>query len=377
MFELLFWVSISVISFVVIGYPLLILIICIFKSSDKKDSAKFPTVSLIIAAFNEEKIIKEKLNNTMLLDYPKEHIEIIVASDGSTDKTDSIVQEFVGRGVKLFIYERLGKTGIQNETVKKAKGEILIFSDANAMYHRDAIKKLVRNFGDENVACVCGQLNYVNPGKKASLGEKFYWQYEKILKKQESKLSSLVGVNGSIYAVRKKDFIEIDNSLISDFVLPLEIVRNKKRVIYEPEAISEEEIFASYKDEFQRKQRILIRSIQGMLYMKTLLNPFRYGIFSLQLIVHKLMRYIVPFFVLILIVSLSYLAIYPLYFYFFFILEALLIFAIIGKFTKSNSKRNLFFSLCYYYLLMNYAVIIAWIKVVKGEKIVIWQPDRK
>ncbi len=340
-----------------------------------------PTVTLIIAAHNEEKVIKEKIDNTLSLDYPKNKLDIIVASDGSTDMTNEIVSSFADRGVILRAYNRLGKTGIQNESVKKANGEILVFSDANAMYRKDAIKKLVRNFADESVGCVSGQLIYRSRGHcAAGESEGYYWNYEKYLKKKESALSSLLGVNGSIYAVRKEDYVYIDNKLISDFVEPLEIVRRGKKVVYEPEAISEEEPSVSYDKELRRKIRILTRSIRGLLHMKSLLNPFKYGIFSLQLFLHKACRYLVPFFLAASAACLLILAGRPLYFSLFcLMITSFAVAAIARLFIDIAPGNKIFkvFNLIYYYFLVNYAVTLAWVNIVRGSEITVWTTDRK
>jgi len=376
--EFIFWMCILTILFVYAGYPLLAgLLSVIFPKKHAVEDAE-PTVTMIISAYNEEKVIAEKLNNTLALDYPGERLEIIVASDGSTDQTDAIVQRYADSGVVLLRFSRMGKTGIQNESVRQANGEIVVFSDANAIYRKDAIRKLVRHFGDPSIGCVCGQLVYkATDDLRRAFGETIYWMYEKKLKSIESRLSSLVGVNGSIYAVRKSDYLFLDNELISDFVEPLEIVKNKKRVIYDPEAVSEEIVSESYSNEFNRKIRIFIRSLQGLIHMRSLLNPFRHGWFAFQLISHKLMRYLVPFFLLAAMVSLLFLAHKLLYFCVFLLMLVFLILAIIGKFEENNARKSIICNLFYYYILMNYANVQAWIRVIKGDKMTVWTTERK
>ena len=279
--ELIFWMSVSFVAGATFVYPIMLAFLSLFMKKASVFRSDEPTVSLIIAAHNEGKIIRDKIENSLELDYPREKLEIIVASDGSSDETNDIVKSFSVKGVKLHAYDRLGKTGIQNEATLRSSGEIIVFSDANAMYRRDAVRKLVRNFGDDGIGCVSGQLIYRRRDEYvAAESESSYWSYEKYLKSKESALSSLIGVNGSIYAVRKRDYVYIDNKLISDLVEPLEIVRHGKRVVYEPEAVSEEEPSGSFDKEFKRKVRILTRSIQGVLHMRVLLNPFRYGIFA-------------------------------------------------------------------------------------------------
>ena len=378
--EWIFWGSVSFVLAATAGYPLMISAFGLFIHRARVLREDEPTVSLIIAAHNEERVIREKIENSLALDYPGEKFEIMVASDGSTDRTNEIVRSFADKGIKLCAYERRGKTGIQNETVKEASGEILVFSDANAFYRKDAIRKLVRNFGDDQVGCVSGQLVYRRRDEcGAGESECSYWSYEKYLKCKESALFSLVGANGSIYAIRKKDYVHIGERLISDFVEPLEIVRRGKRVIYEPEAVSEEEPSLSYEKEFRRKVRILTRSIQGLLHMKGLLNPFRYGIFSLQLLVHKAFRYLIPGFLLSGALSLLFLSRDPFYFLLCALMMISLLMAAIARAVENTTGGNRvlkLFNLIYYYVLVNLAVALAWVNVVKGSTITVWATDR-
>lgn len=379
----IFFISIFFIFFVTAVYPLLLILFSLFipdkRISDNMEMNEFPFVTMIISAYNEEAVIASKLDNSLSLDYPKDKLEIIVASDGSSDRTNEIVQSYESKGIRLYVYNRMGKTGIQNETVKKAVGEIIVFSDANAMYHEDAVKKLVRNFKDNNIGCVCGQLIYSRDGiTESGAGESDYWNYEKLLKRKESMLSSLIGVNGSIYALRKADYVELNSELISDFVEPLEIVKSGKRVVYEEEAISvEEEPSKSITDEFNRKVRILTRSMQGMLYMRCLLNPFKYGIFAIQFLIHKFFRYLIPFFIISGLFSLALLSGDIIFFVFFLIVATIFLLGIVGKFTHKKGHSPKLFLLVYYYFMVNYAVLIAWKNVIKNRKITLWSTGRQ
>jgi cellulose synthase/poly-beta-1,6-N-acetylglucosamine synthase-like glycosyltransferase len=362
------------------GYPLLLAVSLPFVRRHRTIIDAEPSVSLIISAHNEEKCIARKIENSLGLDYPRERLEIIVASDGSTDRTDEIVNSFGLHGVMLCRYPRIGKTGIQNETVKIATGEILVFSDANALYQPDAIRKLVRNFSDSEVGCVSGQLKYTVDEPGAGRCEESYWSYEKYLKRCESQLSSLVGVNGSIYAVRRSDYVEIDRALISDFVEPLVLVRHGKRVVYDQEAISLETASSAYSVEFRRKVRIITRSIQGLIYMRTLLNPIRYGIFALQLLLHKLLRYILPLFLFTALVSLGGLAIVGKYSLLFFALVGVITISTTISLRKPQSESSNLVRVCnllYYYLLINIAVALAWINVVRSKRMTFWDPVRE
>lgn len=378
--ERVLWLSVIMVVAVTVGYPLFLAISWPFARRQRRLDDAEPVVSLIIAAYNEEGSLARKLENTLTLDYPRKRLEIIVASDGSTDPTDEIARSFSDRGVLLRRFPRTGKTGVQNQAVRTAKGEILVFSDANALYHPDAIRKLVRNFADPEVACVSGQLVYQVDRAGAGDSERSYWGYEKFMKRCESELSSLIGANGSIYAVRRADYVEIGNDLISDLVEPLALVQRGKRVVYEPEAVSVEVASTTYTAEFRRKVRILTRSIQGLLHMRALLNPFRYGIFSFQLLMHKLLRYLVPLFLATGFASLAALAAIGHRRVPFLLAAGGVTVAILVGWGTRPSRSNVLVRaghLLYYYLMVNFALVLAWINVFWGKRKTFWVPERK
>ena len=379
--ETIFWVLVVIIIYVYFGYPVVLILWGFLKGSEPiKKGDSLPKVTLIITAHNEGKIIRRKIENTLSLDYPKEKLEVIVASDGSTDETDEIVAQYASRGVRLeHLPGRKGKTATQNHAVLKSSGEVIVFSDANAMYERAAIKKLVRNFDDNRVGCVCGELKYTNSSESvAASGENLYWKYEKFLKRKESHISSLLGVTGSIYAVRRALYVPLKQDIISDFVEPLEIVRNRHKIVYEPEAISFEKASVDMKTEFKRKTRIVTRSIRGLFNERELLNPFKYGIFSIQLISHKLLRWAVPLFLIGLFVSNLFLSdngnIYRilLIFQIVFYLSAL-----VGWFFELIGSKIKLFYIPYYFCMVNLAALIGWFKCLAGQKEVIWETTRK
>ncbi len=374
------WLSVCLVVLVTIGYPCALVLLAPLMRRPRRIADGEPSVTLVIAAHNEEQCIAAKIENSLALDYPRSLLEIHVGSDGSTDRTNEISASFADRGVVLHAFRRMGKTGVQNQVVKAARGEILVFSDANAFYRPDALRKLVRNFADPSVGCASGQLVYSADPSSAGSCEASYWDYEKFLKKRESELSSLIGANGSIYAVRRSDYVPIEEDLISDLVEPLALVREGKRVVYEPEAISLEEASSTYSVEFARKVRILTRSIKGLLHMRALFNPLTYGVFSVQLFVHKLLRYLVPVFLLTGLGSLLGLALLGRYrLVFGATLLALTMALMTGRRTQST-RANPMLRVChllYYYLLVNYALIPAWINIIRGAGMTLWVPDRK
>ena len=307
LFLITFIVSLTIILYVFIGYPFLVFLIGYIVGLIRKEKTEDvePHVTLIISAFNEEEVIQEKLKNSLALDYPKGKLEIFVVSDASTDNTDNIVNEFANYGVRLIRQEgRLGKTSGLNFAVPQAKGEIIVFSDANAMYEQDAVRKLVRHFCKKSVGYVVGQARYGDINRTAAAkSEVIYWEYEIFLKKYESRLHSVVGGDGAIYAIRKELYESLLITDINDFVNPLQIILKGFRGVYEPEALCWENAAGSFEKEFNRKTRIVNRSFSGLLRVKSVMNPFKTGIFSLQVISHKLLRWFIPVFLLILIIS--------------------------------------------------------------------------
>ncbi len=376
--KIIFFLNLFIVLYVYFGYPLLLLILSSFKSIKVGKAKIEPNVSFIISAFNEEKNIASKIDNTLSLDYPKEKIEIIVASDGSTDRTDQIVGNYRGNGVKLLRIEgRQGKTEAQNQAVGNASGEIIIFSDATTYYNKDVIKKIVRNFADERVGCVGGALSYVDEhGFEAGKNEGVYWKYEKKIKTLESRVTSLIGVSGCLYAVRKDLYEDIPSDQISDFVIALIIYKKGYLVIYEEEAVSFENVNDKIKDEFSMRIRVALRSLHGLWYKKELLNIFKYGFYALQLLSHKFFRYLMPIFLFALFVT-NVLLVDNVYFRIIFCLQSVFyLLAFWGWVLPIAWARKLKIYILFYFCMLNFAAFWALIKFLAGEKQIKWQPVR-
>ena len=383
-----FIILIFILFYIYFGYPILMLLLSNFKKNDIKMNEKyFPYVSLIIAAYNEEAVIKEKIENSLKLDYPKDKLEIIVFSDTSTDRTDEIVKEYEKKRIKLIRIEgRKGKTICQNEVVKLAKGEIIVFSDANSMYEPNAIKKIVRHFFDKKVGCVVGELryekNFCKGGANIVKGEDVYWSYDQILKRLESKISSLVAGNGSIYAVRKSIYVDLSSIMCSDFVEPLMIFEKGYKIVYEPEAIARENTAENSQKEFQRRIRIVTQSVYSLLKNKlilNLLNPLKYGIFSIQLLSHKILRWFSGV-LLILIFLLNILLLGKGTFYNLIMLSqgVFYIFAIWGFINEIWLKRRTAKvpHVIYYFCLSCVAMLYGIINALRRKEIITWETIR-
>jgi len=365
--KILFWMSFFWIFYAYIGYVAILTIVSsLRKRRIIKDDNFTPSVSFIIAAYNEEAAISRKIEETMGLDYPKGKIEIIIASDASTDRTDEIVLGFEPRGIKLVrMDERRGKTEAQNLAVSKAKGEILVFSDATTLLNKDAVKKLVRNFKNPEVGCVGGQEKFIKSDKEISKEAGFFWRYEKFIRGKESDFNTMIGVSGCIFAIRKKLYKTLDESLIEDFALPLEVAKAGFKVIYEPQAISYERAAANTKLELMRKTRIVSGGINVIVKMKELLNPFKYPFLSFQLISHKIFRWGAPVFMISLFVSNLFLVNSGMGFFVLAILQTIFyLSAILGH------------RLIRHFCIVNFAAIAGIFQFFKGSRKVIWEPIR-
>jgi len=379
---LLFTLCVALILWVYLGFPLFLLMITRLTKGEPVQLAPItPPVTLIISAYNEGKIICEKIKNSLALDYPHELLEVIVVSDGSDDDTEVIVKEYANRGVRLLRMEkRGGKTAGLNTAVPQAKGEIVIFSDANAMYHRLAVRRLVRNFADLSVGCVTGESRYevVENAADSTASENLYWRYELALKKMETKTGSLVGGDGAIYAIRKSLFRPMRPEDLSDFVNPLQIVAQGYRNVYESEAFSFERGAESFEKEFRRKVRIVNRAWRGLWRVRQVLNPFRFGFYTVQVISHKLLRWLIPVFMAGAFVANFFLLNFgKLHLTIFALQITFYVLALIGRLQSHRPATFKLFYVPYYFCLVNYASLLGIIGNYRGEKFAVWNTVRE
>ena len=375
----IFWGATGLILYTYLGYPILLSLLTAGRRQRQHHVAEdLPTVSLVITAFNEESVLRAKLENSFRLDYPQDRLQVIVVSDGSTDATDEIARAFAGRQGYLFLRQEqnAGKTMAQNAGVREATGDVLVFSDANSIYAVDALQQLVRPFADDRVGCVCGELNYTNPRRAAAgKGEGSYWRYEQFLKRRESLLGSLVGANGSIYALRRGLFEELGPAIISDFIMPIRVRLGGHRVIYEPSALAEEEVTIGFVDEFRRRRRIVARSLYGLWSVPGALNPFVQPLFAFQIVSHKVIRWLVPAFLLIMLLASTGPALagetpYDL------ILGSQLLFyllAALGALFPSGPGRLGLFYVPAYFCAINLGALLGVLGALGGQRHTVWQ----
>jgi cellulose synthase/poly-beta-1,6-N-acetylglucosamine synthase-like glycosyltransferase len=365
--------------YVYLGYPGIVFLLAIIKNRNVKKGNYEPYVTILVAAYNEEAGIEDTLKNKLTLNYPKKKLEIIVISDGSTDKTDEIVKQYKEQGVKFLRQEpRAGKTAALKMALPKAKGEILIFSDANSIYEQDAVRKLMQNFNDPTVGYVTGKMIYDNlNGTPVGDGCTSYMKYENLLRQFETKIGSVVGVDGGIDAVRKDLYQPMNPDQLPDFVLPLKVLEQGYRIVYEPEAILKESSLKSSKDEYKMRVRVSLRALWALWDMRHLIAIKAPRLFAWELFSHKWLRYLSFIFLICLYISNLYLWNQGLYFKILFLLQNIFyISAPCSLILENRGQRSRILYLPYYFTLINLASAHAFIKFLLGKKQVIWTPRK-
>ena len=377
--EIVFWLGVSGLFYTYIGYPILLLLLSAVRRRPTRRVEYTPKVTVIIAAYNEERDLAAKLDNTLALNYPKSHLEIIVTSDCSQDKTDEIALSYASRGVSLHRQsERHGKTAAQNAAAEKARGEILLFSDATTHYEPDVLRAMVPHFADTEVGCVTGRVIYTaDSGSTVGQGTRSYWNYEFLLKQGESSIGSLIGVCGCMYAVRKSAYVPLYNEACSDFVIATVMVRQGLRAIYEPVAVCREEPNVLPEKELSVRVRIITQTFADLWRNRDMLNPLKGGVYAIQLLSHKVMRYLTPVFLLMTLITSGFLALNSLLFALVFGCQAIFyVVAALSWLVQKAGVRSSWIALPQYFVITNLASLLAFIKLLRGERYVRWEPVR-
>jgi glycosyltransferase involved in cell wall biosynthesis len=287
-----FWLSLLLIIHPYVTYPLTLRVWRAIRRRPVRRAPIEPGVSVLVPAYNEVDVIAATLTALLAQDYPKERLQILVVSDCSSDGTDDVVQSFADRGVELLRQaERGGKALGLNAAVRRARGEILVFCDANARFAPGALRSMVANFADPEVGYVTGQLTLEAAGDVVS-GGGAYLRFEQWLRSAESDVASVIGVNGGCDAVRRSLYSDISRDLITDFVLPLRVIAGGHRVIFDAQANSTETANAELQSEFSMRVRVALRALQGLMHMRQLLNPLRHPATAFCLVSHKVLRYV-------------------------------------------------------------------------------------
>jgi len=376
----LFWLSLALIIYTYAVFPVLIYLRGRFLAKPYTKATVQPSVSLVMAVHNEEEDLPAKLENLRALDYPSDLLEVIIASDGSTDQTNAILEVVEGGPIVALHLPRVGKAKALNTAVGQAAGDILVFSDANSMYAPDAIQRLVAPFADPTVGGVAGNQRYL-PSRGNNLsqtGEKSYWNFDRMLKVYESAAGNVVSATGSIYALRRSLFQPIVEGVTDDFYTSTAAIEQGYRLVFEPDAVSYEPVTADAEREFKRKVRIITRGLRSVIARRSLLNPFKYGFYAVQLWSHKVLRRVVALPLLVMLLTSLFLAPVSLFYTLAAAGQTAFYAAAAVGYTVRHSKTRLLklASLPFYFTLVNAASLIAIFNILRGSQIARWEPQR-
>lgn len=374
-----FWASLLIVLYTYFGYPSLLFVWTRRRTRPVKKSLSFePPVSLLIVAHNEEQVLRRKLENALELDYPKNRLEFLVASDGSTDRTNEVVREFEDKGVVLLAFPvRRGKASTLNEAVPMCRGEIVVLSDARQVYDREAIRELVGNFHDPEIGAVTGDLQFC-PGAGNVDGEKIglYWKYEKWIRRFQSAVDSIPAVTGAIYAIRKSLFRPLPpGSIADDLAMPMNMVMQGYRVVYDSNAKAYDNFLRTMREEFRKRVRTIAGSYQFLYLAPAVLNPKRNRIW-LHFFSHKILRVLAPFFLMALLSANSALSAWP-YRVFLALQLAFYAAAVAGLVLTNQGKGLKILSAPSTFLMLNAAACVALFRLVTGTQTHLWEKNTK
>ena len=375
--EFAFWATFLGVVYTYFGYPFILVLGAALMPSRTWDleglASQVPFITILIPVHNEAAVIKDKLENTLALEYPGE-MEIIVVSDGSSDRTTEIAREYEQAGtIKLIeLTERRGKGNALNNGVEAASGEIIVFSDASIMLDSKAVWNVIRPFSDPNIGCVSGEDRIAGPG-----GEGLYGRYELWLRRLESQTASIAGASGSFYAERKEIVKDFHEGMAPDFLSVLNALEARYRAISTPDALGIMSAASSPTAEFSRKVRTVIRGMTALFAKRKLLNPFRYPGAAFVLLSHKLMRWLVPFFLIGLLASSMALA--SEWEYGVFVIAQITFYAVglLGLVWQRFLESTALVRVAAYFTLANAAIAMAWVKYIVGTRQEIWGPTRR
>ena len=373
--EILFFILIFATIYSYLIYPLVLLFLKAVFSKPWAQNDINPSVTIVISAHNEEAVIAEKIRNSFGLDYPGDLLKIIVTSDGSTDRTDEIVSGMHDKRLELRSFpDRAGKTTGLNRIIPDVSGDIVLFTDANAMFPRDMLLKLVRNFASEDVDLVTDWTKYIAPGESDEETTGIYSRLEKWTKYCESIISSCIGADGAVFAIRRPLFKALDPADINDFVVPLHVIAQGKRAVLDPEVFCSEEVSEGTRKSYRRQVRITIGTLWGIRRNIHMLNIFKYGFPSFFFFSHKLMRLLVPFFFLFgLSINLYIFTNSPFY------MMTLLIyslFLVAGGLNLTGLLKGRIPEISKIFMITMAAQMIGWLRMTSGDKNTIWAPQR-
>jgi biofilm PGA synthesis N-glycosyltransferase PgaC len=383
----LFWISFFIIFYAFVGYGILLYFIIKVKRSFRGKPTlpaadNLPSCTLIVAAYNEEIFIAEKIKNSLELNYPKGKLKLIFITDGSSDGTADIVAKYPDI-IHMHSAERKGKMAAVHRAIDTVTTDVMVFTDANTFLNKDAIINICRHYTDPRVGAVAGEKRVLITEKSdATAGEGFYWKYESKLKIWDSELYSVVGAAGELFSVRTGLYEHVPpTAIIDDFMISMLIAKKGYRIIYEPEAYAMETASEDVKEELKRKIRIAAGGLQSIIWLKSLFNPFPLPVLSFQYISHRVLRWTVVPFLMILLVGLN-IAIVHTYggaIYVLFLAGQVVFYgmSLFGWMLEARQVKIKIFFIPYYFCMMNYAVIRGIFRYLSGRQSAVWDKAKR
>ncbi len=381
----LFWVSFGVLFYAYLGYGLVMWILIKIRGAHPVpppfSADELPEVTLLIAAYNEADIIKQKIENSLALDYPADKLKLLFITDGSTDQTGAIIEQYPAIQ-HLYQPERRGKIAAVQRSMPLVKSPITVNSDANTFLNAQAIRNLVKHFADPTMGAVAGEKRvFIDTKDTASAaGEGLYWKYESWLKEKDAELGTVVGAAGELFAIRT-DLFEVipTDTIIEDFYQTLRIAQKGYRVAYAPDAYAIEQASADVSEEIKRKIRICAGAFQAMWRLRSLLNPFRYGLLTFQYISHRVLRWtLAPLTLPILLVVNILLGLNNGFYQLLLLGQVFFYFiAYLGYLTRNKPLKIKGFSVPFYFTMMNVCVYLGFVKYLRGNQSVIWDKAKR
>lgn len=386
--QIFFWISLFIVFYTYVGYGivlfLLVKLLRVFKQKPiMNPNYELPTVTVIVAAYNEAYCIEDKIKNTLSLEYPVDKMKILFVTDGSTDETPSIIAQYPS--IQLMHKDvRTGKIVAVHRAMKDVNTEVAVFTDANTMLNSLALVNICRHYQFTEVGAIAGEKRVqIDNYGDATAGEGFYWKYESKLKALDSELYSVVGAAGELFSIKTSLYEPVEpDTILDDFMISMLIAEKGYRIIYEPDAYATESASANTKEELKRKIRIAAGGIQSLLRLTSLLNPFKLPVLSFQYLSHRILRWTITPFLMIVTFVLNYIIVFyaegDLKYQILLFLQTIFYgFAILGWIVKSRSIKIKIFFLPYYFCLMNFAVLAGIKRYLFSNQSVLWEKAKR
>jgi biofilm PGA synthesis N-glycosyltransferase PgaC len=386
-----FWISLAIVFYTFIGYGILLYLLVLIKRlfvgkkiQNYPPTENWPTVSFLVAAYNESYILKEKIENSLSLDYPSDLIEFVFVTDGSNDTSPEIIKQYAQ--IKLLHQpERSGKLAAMERAIEHTTGEVLIFSDANTILNKDCIKEICKNYTDKKVGAVAGEKKVMSGKEDDAAGsESAYWKYESTLKAWDAELYSVVGAAGELFSVKKSLYVPVPkNTVLDDFMISMRIAEKGYKIVYEPKAYAMELSSENVKEEYKRKVRIAAGGIQSIIWLKKMLLPFPQPILWFQYVSHRVLRWtITPFLMMALLVVNTLIVVKAntnIGIYHLLLVLQLLFYAmaLAGWYFENKSIKIKGLFIPFYFCMMNTAVVAGIFRYFKGSQSVKWDKAKR